>query len=833
MNKLRYMILALTAVLSMAAISCTPEETYTPGEPDVEGCQGVYFPSQEATSKTYAFDPNEKHRVKITIAREVSDVADDVVVPVEITGDDVFEVDEIFFEAGAASTTFWVSLPDAELGKKYTCTLEVTDPLFVSNYRTKANYITISMIVVSWDEIGEATFVDYNFSNTQTNEPMMVQTKVYRNGNDKSLYRVDDPYKEFMESVGALSSTPVPEYFEFRILQRGEEFVAFDGAAPVSIPVDDLVYYEPIFTGYKDSSYGDAYLYHPSLLAGYEDPMTWYDNRVSTWLDAAKTQPGVIQLAPSLYFPSAGGFSPTISTYIVFPGAKLTDYSFSIVPGLTVNGEVPVTVTLGEDVTKVKYAIFSGELGAAEVTENVDGIIAGKIKCQEFTESGEFAIKDLEKTGLYTLVAVAYNKDGENVGHTIAVFGFLKDGEKKEVDINCGLIVSDKYAPEGFTSENSVEYYIYGTDIKKAHFGLYKKQDYTESYESVIEDLMNYEASERELDAINSTGLSDIFIRLNSGMEYVLVVYASNGFEEKIISAEVKLAGEINPLQMTYDLDMLVPAESKADYCKDWVFWCGTPDTNGRFEVGTVTLTDGGSETVEVKYEDGTTGELEIDYINVKGFWKPVIDAGYITDDTMKWEFYGGAIVPLHGHLGEFRNSGGEKLNLEMISFFTSGNGGYADGAVCGAFTEEGNIAFVDMETGNYDEWGSYWFTSLGVFDTGGNYLGDMIAYDEMMFIDPDNLDNYETEPQMSSQSMLHQVKKSYQKNYNFVEYKRYQLYDAIDDVFGQVSAFGDKAGIDTGFRLPQADFLVEPVSEMSTGTFRYTGKPVSVSSRK
>ena len=824
------MILALAAVLSMAVISCTQEEPYTPGEPDVEGCLGVYFPSQEATSKTFTIEPKDAHRVKIQVAREVADVEDDITIPFEVTGDDIFEVDDIIFEGGAATTTFWIYFPDAELGKKYTCTIEVNDPLYVSNYRTKANYITFSVIVVSWNELGEGLFVDYNFSNSQTGEPMTAATKIYRNSNDPNIFRVDDPYSAFMQAAGAASSTPAPEYFEIRVLQRGQEFVAFDGASPVTIPVDDLVHYDPIFTAYADPSYGDAYLYHPSLLNGYEDPMTWYNNRVTSWQDAAKSLPGVVQLAPSLYFPKAGGYEPSISSLIVFPGAKLSDHTFSIVAGLPENGEVPVTVTLGEDVAKVKYAVFSGELGAAQLTEKTDGIIAGKIACEEFNASGEYKIKGLKETGLYTLVAVAYDKNGSNVGHTNSVFGFLKAGETNPVNINCGMIVSDKYAPEGYTSENSVEFYIYGKDIKRAHYGLYRKADFENKYDQILEDLKYYSASEAELEAINGTGLTDLFIRLNSGMEYVLVVCASNGFEEKYVFAEAKLNGEINPIQMNYDLDMLSPAESKADYCKEWVFWTGTPDSNGRVEVGPLTITDAGKE--EMTSDNGE--KFDVEYINVKGFWKPVVDENFLTDDTMKWQYYGGAIVPLHSHVGKFRNSSGTKLNLEMISFFANGSGGYADGALCGAFTDEGHIAFVDMETGMYDEYGGYWFTALGVFDEKGNYQGEMIAYDEMMFLNPDVLANNEnTVDAGKAQSMLRQVKNNFQKNYNFVELKQFQIYSAIDSVFGNVSSFGQKAGLDIQFESQQVDCTAEPSQTGAYGLLRHSGKPVSTSLRK
>ena len=247
---------------------------------------------------------------------------------------------------------------------------------------------------------------------------------------------------------------------------------------------------------------------------------------------------------------------------------------------------------------------------------------------------------------------------------------------------------------------------------------------------------------------------------------------------------------------MTYDLEMLVPAESKADYCGTWEFWTGTPEYNGRVKVGPLTIADAGSEIIPVDQTDPSKGEMEVEYINVTGFWKPAVDEGYLRDDTMKWEYYGGAIVPLHDKVGEMTSQNGEKLTLAMLSFFMSGRGGYADGAICGAFTDEGNIAFVDMETGAFDEEGPWWFTALGVFDSKGNYLSEMLSYDEMMFVAPGNT---ETAKENSSMSKLKEVKVEFQKQYNFVELKKYQLYRAIDNVFGrnQIKSYDDKAGFE------------------------------------
>lgn len=826
MNKLRYMILAMTAILSFAAISCTPTEEYAPGKPDIEGCFGVYFPTQEASSKTINLNPTDTRRLKITVSRGTAD--GDITVPFEVTDEaGIFEVDDIIFEDGQTSTSFYVYFDEAVIGKKYSCTIEVTDPLYVSNYRVYANYITLNVIIESWDELGEATLIDKTFTNTQTNEPLTATTKVYRNSNDKNRYRIDDPYAEFMELSGALSPTAGPDYFELRVLERGESFIPYDGAEAATIPVDNLVFYEPIFTFYKDGQYGDAYYYHPSYLDGYEDPMLWYENRVLSWQDDEKTMPGLVQLAPSFYFPSAGGYEPEALVTIVFPGAKLTDYTMSIKAGLPENGEVPVNFTLGDDVAEVRYAVFSGTLTEDKITENADALIAKTIEYETISEGGEYILSNLGKTGPYTIVAVGFDNDGNDVNYAYESFGYLRIGDTNPVTVNCGVIVSDKYAPEGYTSENSLEFYIYGKDLTSVCYGLYRKKDFDEKYDSVIADLKEWECSEAELEAINTTGLTDLFIRLNSGMEYVLVVYASNGYESKIMSAEAKLNGEINPLQMAYELDMLKPASSKADYCREWTFWTGTPESNGRVEVGPVTITDAGTETVKITNEDGTEEEIDVEMLNVKGFWKPAVDEKYLKDDTMKWQYYEGAIVPLHDEVGIYTTPSGERLTMAMISFFESGNGGFADGAVCGAFTDEGNVAFVDMETGNFPGEGGWWFTALCAFSSDGQYLGEVLAYDDMLFVDPANL------PEKNSASaQLQRVKVEFQKNFNYVEYKRFQLYAAIDRAFSdmQIKSFGHKAGLEIAPENTPVKCSLEPTGKPASNM--RSGKPGSVSLR-
>lgn len=108
------MILALAAFLPLVMVSCTPQEEYTPGQPDVEGCFEVHFPSQNATSRTFTLEPQDNRRVRISVSRVVPD--GDITVPFEVTGDDIFEVEDIKFEDGQENASFYVNFPTAERG---------------------------------------------------------------------------------------------------------------------------------------------------------------------------------------------------------------------------------------------------------------------------------------------------------------------------------------------------------------------------------------------------------------------------------------------------------------------------------------------------------------------------------------------------------------------------------------------------------------------------------------------------------------------------------------------------------------------------------------------
>jgi hypothetical protein len=101
-----------------------------------------------------------------------------------------------------------------------------------------------------------------------------------------------------------------------------------------------------------------------------------------------------------------------------------------------------------------------------------------------------------------------------------------------------------------------------------------------------------------------------------------------------------------------------------------------------------------------------------------------------------------------------------------------------------------------------------------------------------MMFVDPANVPADST-PKTSAVSMLKQVKANFQKNYNFVEYKHFQLYDAISSVFGkeQIHSFDAKAGLEIVPERAPVNSTLKP-ADRPAGILDL-GKPGNVSLHK
>ena len=124
MNAIKYLKYILAALLPLVLASCNQEEPYAPGEKDDPNCMYFYFPAND-NAIHHELELDAPTSLKFLACRKVED--GDASIPFRvIANDEVFVVDEIFFNDGQTETEFSISFDDAEPGKKYTCTASTT-----------------------------------------------------------------------------------------------------------------------------------------------------------------------------------------------------------------------------------------------------------------------------------------------------------------------------------------------------------------------------------------------------------------------------------------------------------------------------------------------------------------------------------------------------------------------------------------------------------------------------------------------------------------------------------------------------------------------------------
>ena len=199
MNNFKYFLIALAGIV----LAACQEDIYSPGEKDRLDCQGLYFPQNQAID--YVVSPDDRDNyLTFVVERDYDKTEDEVPYEIIMSEDGFFELEEdyILFEEDDDKTEFRVYYSDDyEIGKKYTCTIRVTDPKYVSNYALSSNELTFSLTVVKWELLGEGTWRDDFFTSyaagigatlAKPNEEKAV--KVYERKDLPGYYRVDEVY---------------------------------------------------------------------------------------------------------------------------------------------------------------------------------------------------------------------------------------------------------------------------------------------------------------------------------------------------------------------------------------------------------------------------------------------------------------------------------------------------------------------------------------------------------------------------------------------------------------------------------------------------------------
>ena len=800
------------AAFSFLAVSCqVDEQVYVPGEPELEGCYGVYFPTQEAAG-SHTMDPSETPAVEFVVKRLTED--GDITVPVEVkvSEEGIFNVPELKFVDGQTEAKLLVTFPNAVAGTEYSLTLEIVDPEYALVYGANPTFLNYSVIIERYDLMGTALYREdlltalFSFSGdpnpewevevyTKETEPGMYYLKnVYQPG-VSPLFNPEDPVTDMYMIIDATNPQKVILPFQYLGCNLGYGECAAGSYAPEA--------------GFNVSA--TAALYGTMINNVITFPVEGLLFGMSEYNDF-----GFYLANPSGMF------------RVALPGAVLTDYTISLEAGFASQGTQQVAFTFGPDVQTIKYAAFEGPLSnadieakAAEIAADANAQVVAKPAADaEGNVPAAVVGFSFETTGKYTIVAVGCDSEGTAQSSTSLVISYVAANEEVPVIVTAGLGAADKYVPQGFSPETAIEYYVYGQDLVDVKIGMFTAADFISNQQGCVSALMSVASEPAEvLEKINTDVFVDVMGGLTPGTEYYLLVWASNGYEQKIVaSAPWTTAGDPLPVYAPYSIadinGELLPATSEG-YFGTYNYYA--TDFFGenplRSYMGQITIADS-------PYEDLPADEsgLVTEYVKLSGMFQAEAEY-YGFDDTMDFEYYGGVLYQLPNYFPQSANGG----YYPAVMYLTADEGLYGHGnsyTMLGGFVKEGYIAFVDA-TGSYGFNG--WFLRAFSDEACASAVGNMACYQDVLLVDPAVDDNglAPAAARMSKQD-LQNLSFNIETEINYVETERGRIHSAIDRA-NAIKTVGQAAGVQGEYNAQPAAFsAVEaaPVYNSNTTDF-------------
>lgn len=820
MKVFRYILIAVSALSLVACV----EEQYKAGEPDLESCEGFYFPQDAA--KDYMLTPSDPTVMEFKAERK-NDVGE-VSVEFKVSNDSIFKVGEIFFDDGQKVTTFKVDFSAAKTGVKYECTIVVDDPEYVSQYGLESNELTFSILRASWKKLGKGTWRDDFISSgfDCSNPYLETECDVYEREDKPGYYRIENVYTaeylaELVDGDESMTASWASALTESAI------FLDATDKSRAYIPFSSI--------GLVMGSYGDVYIYS-YVAENYGPTIT---GEYGTLKDGIITMPaGSVVLELSAYGALLANQKGRFR--LVLPGYTAYDYSLDLSCEEAQNGVIPVTFELGNDVAKVKYAVFDGILNDVELVSKIEQIKSEAVATKELQVSAtlELTMKELPKTGFYTVVACSYDAAGNYQESASVHFGYDTPDDSREVAIKAGLIVSDRHAAVGLTSENSMEFYVYSEnkDITLAKVALYKKSNYDDFKETIMTEVSDYMPSldEMQLDSLNTVGYSGIISGLSAGTEYVLVVYAENGYHTEFFDEfAASTTGKFDVLQEAYtfyDLpERLQPVEDKTVYEKEWQLWSldiykeKAPGREFRSTVEIYDYEDVYFDENGEKVNDSESAVDVIDFMRLRGMFPETVEQHGIVN-YIDLEFYNGFLYTWMTQMPAVKNS------YPTNAYFFIGPEGWAasleNGAMVGGFTEDGVVAFVGnpMASINYIAMGLCYFSNA-------DYQGNASIYQEAhgypLLVSPDSELAHKTQSGTSSLDVPDDCKRLSSlysaERTNYVETDRGYMRSLIDNLDRAPVNYMESSVIAGSVRENDpVDFSVRIVDSLNGRTGKY-----------
>ena len=548
----KYLFGAFAALLTAGLFSCVetaPE--YEPGTPDVAGCNGLYFPTQEA-SGDHTIDPTKPRKFIITVKRDslkgVTNPLPEVEFPLvssDTTG--VFVVPATAkFADGQQETTFDVTFEKAEIAVKYPLNISIEDTKYGSVYNSTSNYIDLSVFCVEWKYFLKEDGSDkalFSFVETMFDDRVaQFYLKYYEVDGVRHCVTVSEPSSdgEGIWGTGA----------EYEL-----EFLWYTKTNYIYIPAQ--------YTGAKDEDGTEMYV---SCEAGFYEwyrGADYYTSRgyanAFEWL--VKNYPDEV-----CFYDGHGGLD--LYTYYICNQDELrgygwsfgtdeiaiaesyvrVDYSISVAASETVDGVVPVAFELGADVTAVKYVVAEGELSAKEAGKLVDAIVANEAEnIQTLAVESTDTIIGVSPaaSGIYTLVAVSYAGNDAKENDYVS-FTYVAAADKEEYAAVVTVATeptSAMYEHVGLNAINSFAYYVYGEGLTAVKVGVFKTADVEAKGAETLATGIKKAVDEETLAAINGAGFADLATGLDALTSYTVVVWATNDYNSTVTTAQYETDG--------------------------------------------------------------------------------------------------------------------------------------------------------------------------------------------------------------------------------------------------------------------------------------------------
>ena len=812
--KLNKILFSLMAAFSLLAVSCQEEIAYTPGEPDLEGCYGVYFPTQEAAGD-HTMDPSEVPAVQFTVKRLKED--GNITVPVNVTASEegIFQVSELTFADGQSESNVTVTFDNAQPGTEYTLKLEINDPQYALKYGANPTFLTYSVIIERYDLMGTALYREdlltalFSFNGDPNPE---WEVEVYTKETNPGYYYLKNVYQPGVSPLFDPNGTVTDTY------------MIIDATNPqrVILPFQ----YLGCNLGYGECAAGS---YAPEGGFNVDPSAALY----GTLINGVITFPKEGLLFGMSEYKDFGFYLGNGSGMfrVVLPGAVLVDYTIEMSSQITENGVMPLEFTFGADIETIKYAAYAGSLSKEELAEKVTEVAASTTAAtvSKPAADGEgnvpAAVVNLsfEKTGEYTIVAVGYDKDNTAQNSASLVIEYVAAGDEVPVVISAGLGSAAKYAPEGYTTDNAIEFYMYGSDIKDIKIGLFTEASLIGNQQGCINTLLSSTSLPQEvIDMVNEDVYVDLFINLTPGTKYYMLVYAANGYEESLILTDpYSTTGDPLPVYQNYDAEDikvdLLPTTSEGYF--------GTYNYYAKYE-GPLREYFGQVTIVDSEYPDLGPDEngLMDEFVEISGLFAGLTQTFGVEDDTMIFDYYGGVIYALENPLGPGSHSqlGNFYLGMSMGNTKPSVYVGY-DNLMIGGFVEEGYIAFVTAPS--YAEAGytmDSFFLMAYSDEAYQSPLGYLDYITNPLLVDPSVDDNglapAQARKSMMSREDLSQLSFNINSDINYVETERGHIRTTIDKMLAAEKtpkAEGTRAGIKGEWSAPVVEFTAveaEPV---------------------